>query len=155
MKLNKEDLSSIQLECSHYENTRAASIEALKIIQKRQGWVSDDAIKLVAQVLHISESDVEGVATFYNQIFRQPVGKHVVRYCDSNVCYITGCEKIQRILESILNIEIGNTTQDNKFTLLPMCCVGLCDKSPIVMIDENVYSCVVPSEVIQVLKVYL
>ncbi|CAD83179.1 NADH dehydrogenase I chain E [Candidatus Blochmanniella floridana] len=154
MKFNKEELDIIRLECTHYENDRAASIEALKIIQKRQGWVSDDAIKLVSQVLHISESDVEGIATFYNQIFRQPVGKYIVRYCDSNVCYINGCEQIQQTLESSLGIKIGNTTQDNKFTLLPTCCMGLCDKSPVLMIDKKIYSCIVPSDIMQILRSY-
>ena len=69
---------------------RAASIEALKIVQKQRGWVPDGAINAIAEVLGIPASDVEGVATFYSQIYRTPVGRHVIRYCDSVVCHITG-----------------------------------------------------------------
>ncbi|ADV33877.1 NADH-quinone oxidoreductase subunit E [Candidatus Blochmanniella vafra str. BVAF] len=154
MQLTKEELSIIREECNCYESTRAASIEALKIVQKNYGWVSDDAIVLIAQILHISVSDVEGVATFYNQIFRQPVGQNIIRYCDSIVCYVTGCNAIKKTLECILNIKIGNTTKDNKFTLLPTCCLGMCDKSPVIMINEDVYSHIVLSKINKILNLY-
>lgn len=154
MRLTKKEYDEIQSECNHYENNRAASIEALKIIQKNRGWVSDDAIKLVSEILSIPESDIEGVATFYNQIFRQPVGQHIIRYCDSIVCYITGSKVIQETLEGILNINIGDTTHDKKFTLLPTCCLGMCNEAPIIMVDEDIYSNIVPSQIIKMLGLY-
>lgn len=154
MKLTKKEYDSIQLECEQYESNKAAAIEALKIIQKNRGWVSDSAITWISEILHIPESDIEGVATFYNQIFRQPVGRHIIRYCDSIVCYITGCEKIQKTLEKILNIEIGNTTHDKKFTLLPACCLGMCNVAPVIMVDETIYSSIIPADIIKVLGLY-
>lgn len=153
-QLSEKELNAIQEECSHYSDIRSASIEVLKIIQKNRGWVSDDSILLISQILNISVSDVEGVATFYNQIFRQPVGKHIIRYCDSIVCYITGCEKLQAILENVLNIKIGDTTEDKKFTLLPTCCLGKCDLAPVIMIDNDIYSCVVSSKIKKLLSLY-
>ena len=78
---------AIEHEKHHYEDPRAASIEALKIVQKEHGWVPDGAIYAIAEVLDIPAADVEGVATFYSQIFRQPVGRHIIRYCDSVVCH--------------------------------------------------------------------
>lgn len=154
MKLTQEERCAIQTECKNYIDTRAAVIEALKIIQKNRGWVSDSSIKLVAQILNISESDVEGVATFYNQIFRQSVGQNIIRYCDSVVCYITGCEKIRETLTYLLNIKIGYTTKDKKFTLLPTCCLGLCDKAPIIMINEDEYYHVIPEQINKLLGLY-
>lgn len=154
MKLSKKELDLIKSECKHYENSRSASIEALKIVQKSRGWISDKLILLIAQALCISASEVEGVATFYNQIFRQPVGQHIVRYCDSIVCYLTGCEEIQRALKNILKIDPGNTTEDNKFTLLPTCCLGMCNEAPVIMIDENIHSNVIPDKVDSIIKLY-
>lgn len=89
-ELSAAEREAIEHEKHHYEDPRAASIEALKIVQKQRGWVPDGAIYAIADVLGIPASDVEGVATFYSQIFRQPVGRHVIRYCDSVVCHITG-----------------------------------------------------------------
>lgn len=154
MGLTKIECEAIQSECNHYENSRAAAIEALKIIQKNRGWVSDDAIAWVSKILQITESDLEGIATFYNQIFRQPVGKHIIRYCDSVVCYIFGCETLQKTLEDVLRIKIGHTTQDKKFTLLPACCLGMCNLAPIVMVDSDVYKNVCPDKISEILGLY-
>ena len=106
-ELSAAEREAIEHEKHHYEDPRAASIEALKIVQKQRGWVPDGAIYAIADVLGIPASDVEGVATFYSQIFRQPVGRHVIRYCDSVVCHIT---------------HQPQTTFDGRFTLLPTCC---------------------------------
>lgn len=155
MTLSAAECNDIRKECAHYENMRAAAIEALKIIQKSRGWVSDDAIVLVAKFLCISVADLEGVATFYNQIFRQPVGRHIVRYCDSVVCYLLGCEKIKEMLMDKLGVAIGKTTVDSRFTLLPMCCIGTCDKAPVIMINHDIHYHVVPETIIALLEYYL
>ena len=113
----------------HYEDPRAATIEALKLVQKERGWVPDGAIYAIADVLGIPASDVEGVATFYSQIFRRPVGRHVIRYCDSVVCFINGYQTIQQALEEKLSIKPGQTTADERFTLLPVCCLATVTKA--------------------------
>lgn len=138
-ELSAHEREEIEREKLHYEDARAASIEALKIVQKARGWVPDGAITAIAQILGISAGDVEGVATFYSQIYRQPVGRHVVKYCDSVVCFINGYQKIQEVLEAKLKIKPGQTTPDGRFTLLPVCCLGNCDKGPSMMIDEDTH----------------
>lgn len=153
--LSQEECNAIREECTHYEDIRAASIEALKIVQKNRGWVSNDAIILIARILCVSVSDLEGVATFYNQIFRQPVGRHIIRYCDSIVCYLFNCEKIKEVLISLLGITTGNTTTDNRFTLLPTCCVGMCNKAPVFIIDDDIYHHVIPKKIATILERYL
>lgn len=131
---------AIQHEMHHYEDPRAASIEALKIVQKELGWVPDGASEAIASILGIPAADVEGVATFYSQIFRRPVGRHVIRYCDSVVCFINGFQTVQQALEQKLGIKPGQTTEDQRFTLLPVCCLGNCDKGPSMMIDDDTHS---------------
>jgi len=153
-ELSAAERDAIEHEKHHYEDARAVSIEALKIVQKERGWVPDGAIYAIAEILAIPASDVEGVATFYSQIFRQQVGRHVIRYCDSVVCHITGYQGIQAAIEEKLNIKPGETTPDGRFTLLPTCCLGNCDKSPTMMIDEDTHSYLKPEEIGQLLERY-
>lgn len=153
-KLTKKERTEIINISKNYENSRASSIEALKIIQKNYGWISRKSIFEISKILRISECDIEEVATFYSQIFRYPVGKNVIKYCDSIVCYVNGCETIKYILEEKLNINIGETTKDLKFTLLPICCLGYCDKSPVVMINDDMYSNLTKNLIIKLLESY-
>ncbi|CAL4320155.1 NADH-quinone oxidoreductase subunit E [Buchnera aphidicola (Protaphis terricola)] len=152
--LSSSEINEIEYQKKYYENYRAISIEALKIVQKKRGWVSDQAIIEISKILNISPSDIESVATFYSQIYRQPVGRNIIRFCDSVVCYLTGYKKIQKFLEQHLLIKIGNTTLDKRFTLLPVCCLGNCDKSPTIMINDNLYSKVTPESILNLLESY-
>jgi len=138
--LSQEEYNAIEQEKKHYCDARSVSIQALKIVQKNRGWISDNSIESISKILNISNSDVEGVATFYSQIFRQPVGRHIIKYCDSIVCYITGYQKIVKKIEQLLDIKPGETTKDNRFTLIPTCCLGNCDKGPTMMVDEDTYT---------------
>ena len=89
-----QDRDAIAQSIHHYDDARAASIDALKIVQKRHGWVPDEAIAAIAGILEIPAADVEGVATFYNLIFRKPVGRHVIKVCDSIGCFPVSCTAI-------------------------------------------------------------
>ncbi|HHR6129077.1 NADH-quinone oxidoreductase subunit NuoE [Providencia zhijiangensis] len=152
--LTEHERAEIEGEKHHYEDARAASIEALKIVQKNRGWVEDGAIHAIAEVLGIPASDVEGVATFYSQIFRQPVGRHIIRYCDSVVCHITGYQGLEAEIIKQLSIRPGQTTADGRFTLLPTCCLGNCDKGPTMMIDDDTHSHVQPENIQKLLEQY-
>ncbi|WP_324734495.1 NADH-quinone oxidoreductase subunit NuoE [Pseudomonas paeninsulae] len=152
--LSASERMAIEHELAHYEDPRAASIEALKIVQQQRGWVPDGAIQSIGEILGIPASDVEGVATFYSQIFRQPVGRHIIRLCDSMVCYLQGHEAIQAALQQRLGIGLGETSTDNRFTLLPVCCQGNCDKAPSLMIDDDTYSHLDAGNVAQLLERY-
>ncbi|MEQ9727167.1 NADH-quinone oxidoreductase subunit NuoE [Pseudomonas sp. WHRI 8822A] len=150
--LSETERSAIEHEMHHYEDPRAASIEALKIVQKQRGWVPDGAADAIGAILGIPASDVEGVATFYSQIFRQPVGRHIIRVCDSMTCFIGGHENVLGSIKSELGIMPGQTTADGRFTLLPVCCLGNCDKAPALMIDDETFGDVQPEGVAQLLE---
>ncbi|MCB1662743.1 MAG: NADH-quinone oxidoreductase subunit NuoE [Pseudomonadales bacterium] len=133
--LSAAEIAEIKTEASHYEQPQAASIEALKIVQKYRGWVSDESVKAIAQLLQMSPAELDGVATFYNLIFRRPVGKHVLMLCDSVSCWIMGCDGVGAQLKKQLGIEFGETTADGQFTLLPVTCQGACDRAPVMLVD--------------------
>jgi NADH-quinone oxidoreductase subunit E len=137
--LTKEELEEIEHELAHYEQPSAATIEALKIVQKHRGWVPDDAVKAIAEKLKTSAADVDSVATFYNLIFRRPVGRHVIFQCDSVSCHIMGADGLRKKLEARLGIKPGQTTADNRFTLLPIVCLGTCDRAPAMLIDQDLH----------------
>src|SRR3990167_49218 len=134
-----EDRDAILHAIAHYDDSRAASIDALKIVQRRHGWVPDGAIAVIGKLLNIPGSDVEGVATFYNRIYRQPVGRHVIAVCDSISCFLMGSDQIYGQLQSKLGIKPGQTTKDGRFTLLPICCLGACDRGPVLMVNDNTH----------------
>ncbi|CBL45451.1 NADH dehydrogenase I, chain E [gamma proteobacterium HdN1] len=134
-----EDRAEIEHSLHHYDDPRAASIDALKVIQRRHGWVPNNAIREIALILQIPDSDVEGVATFYNRIYRSPVGRHVITVCDSIGCFLTGFEEVYAALQQRLGIKPGQTTSDNRFTLIPTCCLGACDRGPVLMINDDTY----------------
>jgi NADH-quinone oxidoreductase subunit E len=152
--LHAEDRAAIERETHHYEDPRAASITALKLVQKRHGWVPDAAIPAIAAALGIPASDVEGVATFYNLIFRQPVGRHVIKICDSVACFLTGYDEVKDAFSKHLSVGLGQTTADGRFTLLPICCLGACDKGPVLMIDDDTHGDVAPDAVGRLLERY-
>ena len=152
--LSAEELHEIEHEMSHFEDSRAASIEALKIVQKRNGWVPDGAITAIGEVLGIPAADVEGVATFYNLIFRRPVGRNVIKVCDSIGCFLTGYEDLRDALIRKLGVELGQTTADNRFTLLPICCLGNCDKGPTLMINDDTHGPVQLDQLDRLLESY-
>ncbi|TDX28654.1 NADH dehydrogenase subunit E [Modicisalibacter xianhensis] len=152
--LHDDDRRAIEHELAHYEQPQAACIEALKIVQRRHGWVPDGAIPAIAAVLGVGAADVEGVATFYSLIFRQPVGRHVILVCDSSSCFLTDYEALYDALAEALGIRFGQTTPDGRFTLLPVCCLGACDRGPALMIDDDTYGPVEPDDVAELLEAY-
>jgi NADH-quinone oxidoreductase subunit E len=152
--LSEAEIHEIRHEMEHYEDPRAATIEALKIVQHHRGWVADGAIEAIARVIGIGGAEVEGVATFYNMIFRRPVGRHVIKICDSISCFLTGYEELRAEISRQTGLDWGGTTADGRFTLLPVCCLGNCDKGPTLMIDDDTHGPVAPSEVTALLERY-
>jgi NADH-quinone oxidoreductase subunit E len=137
--LSAEERHEIEAELPHYPHKQAVCIEAMKIIQRHRGWVSDEAIKDLAALLEMTPDELDSVATFYNLIFRQPVGKHIILLCDSVTCWIMGYDRLRQHLTARLGIQPGETSADGRFTLLPIVCLGTCDHAPALMIDNDLH----------------
>lgn len=137
--LSDRELTEINREIEHAPYKSAVAIEALKIVQRHRGWVSDDSLAAVATYLEMSVAALEGIATFYNLIFREPVGDNVILVCNSVSCWIKGCDKLAAQISAKLEIGFGETTPDNRYTLLPITCLGACDCAPVMLIGEELY----------------
>lgn len=146
------EIEAIRAEAGHYKDSSAASIEALKIVQKNRGWISNESLKAIAALLGMAPAELDGVATFYNLIYRRPVGENVIHYCNSASCWMLGAEKVREQFCERLGIELGETTKDGKFTLLPIVCLGACDHAPVVMIGESTHFDVDEAQVDRILE---
>ncbi|HLL42734.1 MAG TPA: NADH-quinone oxidoreductase subunit NuoE [Segetibacter sp.] len=153
--LTETEIEAINHEVSVVPYKKAAVIEALKIVQNQRGWISDESVEAVAEHLEMSPAEVDSVATFYNLIFRKPVGRHVILLCDSISCYVMDYQEIYEGLQQELNIKFGQTTTDQRFTLLPNACLGCCDHAPALMIDEDLYRDVKVEELKNILTKYV
>jgi NADH-quinone oxidoreductase subunit E len=152
--LTEEEKREIISEIKQYPYPAVACIDALKIIQHHRGWVSDESVKEIAQIIGISNEDVDSIATFYSRIYRKPVGRNVILICDSVSCMIMGYESVYEYISKKLNITFGETTTDGRFTLLPVSCLGDCDNAPAMMINNDHFNRLTIEKVGQLLDNY-
>lgn len=150
--LTTNEKADIDHEIAKFPVRKSACLDALLAVQKHRGYISDSTLALVADYMGMSPTELDGIATFYNLIYRKPVGEHVVRLCDSITCYILGYEDIKNRIEREFGITFGQTTTDNKITLLPAQCLGCCDKGCAMMVNEELYTNLTPEKVITVFK---
>ncbi len=152
--LSEQEIREINEELAHAVTKASASVDALNIVQRHRGWVSDEAIKDVAAMLDMTTDELDAVATFYSFIFRRPVGKHIILICDSISCWVMGYNPLLDILKTRLGIAFGGTTEDKLFALLPISCLGACDRAPAMMVDEDLYGPVTPEMIDGILDRY-
>jgi NADH-quinone oxidoreductase subunit E len=152
--LTPEEMAEIDHEIALVPVRRAAAIEALKIVQQHRGWISDDSLQAIAGYLEISPEELDSVATFYNLVFRRPVGRNIILLCDSISCYVMGYEKIYEQIRERLGIAFGQTTPDGRYTLLPNPCLGTCDHAPALMINNELFRDVTEENLDEILDRY-
>jgi NADH-quinone oxidoreductase subunit E len=129
-------------------------IDALRAVQAHHGWVPDQGIDLVAELLGVLPVEVEEIATFYDKIFRRPVGKRVIHLCDSICCWASGGEAVAAHLQGTLGIGFGETTADGLFTLLPTSCLGAGGEAPAMMVGLTTHGSLTPEKVDAILAGY-
>src|SRR3989338_10736598 len=150
--LTAEEKSEIDHEITKFPIRRSACLEALAIVQKHRSYISDEALTAVANYVDMSPTELDGIATFYNLIYRKPVGKKVVRICDSVSCFVMGYDKIKAKIEQELGIKLGQTTPDQEFTLLPTPCLGTCDRAPALMVNDALFRDLTEENVVRFIK---
>jgi len=152
--LSENEIREIEEEIKQYPSAAGACIDALKIVQKHRGWVSDESVKDIGNLLGISAEEVDGVATFYSRIYRKPVGRNVILLCDSISCMIMGYGSLYEYMSEKLAVKFGDTTADGRFTLLPISCLGDCDNAPAMMINTDHYNRLTMEKIDELLDLY-
>lgn len=137
-----------------YKGERGAVIPILQKVQEKLGYLPEEAVKEIARFLRTSEGDIYGIATFYAQFrFTRP-GEHLLKVCMGTACYVRGGELILDAVQRELDVAPGGTTSDLKFSLEWVACFGCCALSPVMVVDNTVYSRMTPSKAKQILDSY-
>jgi len=123
-----------------FPTKRAALLPVLHMVQHEHGWIPRQAIEEIAAFLDLSAADVYDTATFYEEFFLEgPRGKYLIQICQSISCELCGHETLQQKLQSKLDVLDGETTEDGKFTLMTVECIGACDGAPAILINGKLY----------------
>jgi len=152
--LTDEERNAIEATMHHYPHREAAAAGAMRIVQRSRGYLSDEALTDIGDLLGMTLDELDSRATFFNMLFRRPVGRHVILLCDSDCCYVMGYEQMREHLSARLGIEFGETTSDGRFTLLPIVCLAQCDHAPAMQIDDDFHGDLTPERIDQILAGY-
>lgn len=137
-----------------HRNSKGALIPILHEVQKEFGYLPEEMLKLISKELNIPMTEIFGVASFYSIFSLEPKGEYVIRVCLGTACYVKGAQNIIDRLSKELNVEVGKTTEDGKFTLEATRCLGACGLAPVMTIDDRVFGRLVPEDVTKILKEY-
>ena len=154
MSLSDDERREIEAALPHYPDRRAAAATAMRIVQRRRRWLSDEVLADLGEYLGMSLEELDSLATFANMLFRRPVGRHIVLVCDSFVCWSLGYAELREAIQTQLGVGLGETTADGRFTLLPIVCLGACDRGPALMVDADLHGPVAPPAVGAILEAY-
>ena len=143
---------SLEEHIASVDHPKELAVDVMFALQDHFGYLSDEAVSEAAELLDMTPLEVEELATFYTFTYREPVGKYVIHVCDSVVCWMDGYETIKGYLCKTLGIDVGETTPDGLFTLLPVCCIGYCDLSPAMLINKKAYGNLTPQKIDGILE---
>ncbi len=145
----------IQEIADKYGNSRESLLPVLQEIVKRNNYVTNDDIIEIANTLDVSAAEIYGTASFYSFLDTEKRGKYVIRVCKSIIAVMKGKDQIVKTLENILQVKMGQTTDDNMFTLLETNDIGWSDKEPSMMINDKVYTELTPEKTNEIIQSYL
>ncbi len=131
--------NQLQEQIAGVDHPREMAIDVINALQDHYGYFSDEALTQAADLLDMSPLELDELATFYTFIYREPVGRYVIHVCDSLICWMEDGQNLVAHLCKRLGIRMGETTADRRFTLLPVCCIGYCDRAPAILVNRRVH----------------
>ncbi|MFH1118625.1 MAG: NAD(P)H-dependent oxidoreductase subunit E [Bacteroidota bacterium] len=154
IKLSANKLDELREVCKSFNNEKGELINVLHKAQGIFGYLPAEVQEVIAKALNVSVAHVYGVVTFYSFFTMLPKGEHPVSICLGTACYVRGAEKVIEEFKRILNINVGETTPDGKFSLACLRCVGACGLAPVVLVGEKVFGRVAPDGVKEIIAEY-
>jgi len=154
LQLKPRQVEQLREVCSAFNNEASELINVLHKAQGIFGYLPAEVQEIIAKELNVPVAKVYGVVTFYSFFTMQPKGLHPISICLGTACYVRGAEKVLDEFKRILNVKVGETTPDGKFSISCLRCVGACGLAPVVTIGEKVYGRVSPDGVKDILKEY-
>lgn len=154
IKLSDQKVAQLQAICREFNNDKGELINVLHKAQHLFGYLPAEVQEVIAKELNTSVAHVYGVVSFYSFFTMTPKGEHPISICMGTACYVRGAEKVLDEFKRILKVKVGETTDDGKFSLSCLRCVGACGLAPVVMVGEKVYGRVAPDGVKDILDEY-
>ncbi len=139
IEFSPEEIQKIEEIKSHYPEQKAAIMPVMWMAQKKFGWISDEVKQYIAELLGLSYAHVHGVASFYTMYFKKPMGKYHVQVCTNVSCMLLGGEEIYMHLRNKFGIKNMEVTEDGKFSIEEVECMGACGGAPMIAINEEYY----------------
>lgn len=137
-----------------YPDRKSALLPSLYIAQREFGWLSQEAMTCVASTLNLPEAFVRGTASFYSMFRHKPVGRHVIQLCTNVSCMILGAEKLMDFLKNKYGVEPNATSEDGRFSLVEMECIGACGTAPAMLVDTDFYENLTEKSIEEILEKY-
>ncbi len=150
--ITKADLTRIKAIVSEYSQQRWAMIPLLQKIQDEFGYIPPQSIPFIARSLGLFPSQVQGVISFYTQLYTQPRGRNVVRVCRGTACHVRGGKTILKLVKQRLDIDEGETSPDLEYTLETVACIGVCALAPNIVVGDHVHGHMNPKKVEQLFR---
>jgi NADH-quinone oxidoreductase subunit E len=138
-RLNEQEQKEIDEIILSIEDVKTAKIRLMQELQKKYGYLHEDHLKYVAGKISTSYTDLYGIATFYSQFNLSPAGRHTIYVCEGTACHVKGGKKILSKMSELLNVKVKETTEDKRFTLKIVRCLGCCGISPTIMVDNETF----------------
>ncbi len=145
---------ALQRILDEFKGTEGPLIQVLHQVQDLFGYLPDEVQQTVANGLGLPLSTVRGVVTFYNFFRTEPCGEHVISVCTGTACHVKGAERVIDILSEMLGVGLEETTEDERFTLQGVRCIGACGLAPVMMIDDEVYGKLDRKRIEEILATY-
>lgn len=137
-----------------YDGQEGALIPLLQSAQDTYGYISEKAIDYISHITGIPAADIYGVVTFYAQFRTKPLGKYVVKVCNGTACHVNGAKPIGDTITDELNIDYDETSDDGKFSLLSVACIGCCSLAPVILINDETYGRLTSPKLRKILRQY-
>ena len=137
-----------------YHGKKEELIPILMKVNQEIGFIPKEAMEQISMRMHIPQSQLNSVATFYHMLFTKQTGRHVIKFCESAPCHVVGGRAVFDALRNELDLEPGETSSDGKWTLTTTSCLGVCGVGPVIMVDEDLYGNITPNQIPDILAKY-
>lgn len=152
--LNESAVTDITQIKSKYHDAQSSLLPALYVVQREHGWLSPGAVAAVGDILNIPRATVKGVSTFYSMFRHKPMGRHLIQLCTNVACMIMGAERLVDILKTRYGLEPNSTTDDGRFSLVVMECIGACGTAPAMLVDTDFHDNLTEDRIADILENY-
>lgn len=147
MELNASSKAAFDALLTRYPTKEAALLPTLWLVQRQEGWISQEAMEYVARLLDISPVKVYSVVTFYTMYYTRPMGRHVIQVCRNLSCSLLGARELIEYLSGKLGVDVGGTTPDGRFSLLTVECLGACGDAPMMQVNDDFHMNLSPGRI--------